>query len=70
VEGQAMGVMAIQKNIKKHHHYKISSGKAWRAKERALEMRFGSFKDAYDSVVRLLHTLQLRNQGTYVNIHN
>ena len=70
VEGQAMGVRAIQKNVKKHHLYNISYGKAWRAKQRALEMRFGSFQDAYDYVVRLLHMLQARNLGTYVNIQD
>ncbi|KAK1642102.1 hypothetical protein QYE76_059907 [Lolium multiflorum] len=54
VEGQAMRVNAIQKNVKKHHFYTISYGKAWRAKQRAMKMRFGSFRDAYDTVVRLL----------------
>jgi len=50
--------------------YNISYGKAWRAKQRALEERFGSFFDSYDSVVRLLHTLQARNPGTYVDIQH
>jgi hypothetical protein len=54
VEGQAMGVRGIQKNVKKHHLYTISYGKAWRAKQRALEMIFGSFRDTYDAIVRLL----------------
>ena len=36
----------------------------------ALERRFGSFFDAYDNIVRLLHTLQERNPGTYVNIQH
>ncbi|KAK1645997.1 hypothetical protein QYE76_063802 [Lolium multiflorum] len=70
VEGQAMGVKSIQKNVKKHHLYTISYGKAWRAKQRAMEMRFGSFRDAYDAVVRLLQTLQARNPDTYVNIQD
>ena len=30
--------------------------------------RFGSYFDAYDSVVRLLRTLHDRNPGTYVDI--
>ncbi|XP_051211647.1 uncharacterized protein [Lolium perenne] len=70
VEGQAMGVRGIIKNVKKHHLYNISYGKAWRAKQRALEMRFGSFRDAYDAVVRLLRTLQERNPDTYINIQD
>jgi hypothetical protein len=70
VEGQVMRVNAIQKNVKKHHFYTISYGKAWRAKQRAMEMRFGSFRDAYDAVVRLLQTLQARNPDTYVNIQD
>jgi hypothetical protein len=65
-----MRVNAIQKNVKKHHFYTISYGKAWRAKQRAMEMRFGSFRDAYDAVVRLLQTLQARNPDTYVNIQD
>jgi hypothetical protein len=63
-----MEVKAIQKTVKQRYKYNIFYGKAWRAKQKALETRFGSFFDSYDSVVHMLHTLQERNPGTYVDI--
>ena len=68
VEGKAMEVKAIQTKVFVRFNYNISYGKAWRAKQRVMETRFGSYFDAYDSVVRLLRTLQDRNPGTYVDI--
>jgi len=70
VEKKAMEVKAIQDTVKTRYKYSISYGKAWKAKQRALEQRFGSFLDAYDNVVHLLHTLQARNLGTYVKIQH
>jgi hypothetical protein len=68
VESKAMEVSALQKKVRVRFEG-LSRGH-WRAKQRALEIRFGSFLDSYDSVVRLLHTLQARNPGTYVNIQD
>ncbi|XP_071678705.1 uncharacterized protein [Lolium perenne] len=65
-----MEVNDIQKKVMVRFKYSISYGKAWRAKQRTLENRFGSFLDSYDCVVRLLHTLQERNPGTYVDIQD
>jgi hypothetical protein len=65
-----MEVKAIQKTVKQRYKYKISYGKAWRAKQKVLETQFGSFFDSYDSVGRMLHTLQERNPGTYVDIQD
>jgi hypothetical protein len=65
-----MEVKAIQKTVKQTYKYNISYGKAWRAKQKALERRFRSFFYSYDSVVRMLHTLQERNPGTYVDIQD
>ena len=59
----------IQNTVKARWKYDISYGKAWRAKQAALEQRFGTFLDSYDNVVRLLRTLQYRNPGTYVDRH-
>src|SRR5664279_3681626 len=70
VESTSMEVKAIQTKVDFGLKYEISYGKAWRAKHTALENRFGSYFDAYDSVVRLLHTLQDQNPGTYVNIQD
>ena len=66
----AMEVSAIQTKVAVRLKYEISYGKAWRAKHTTLENRFGSYLDAYDSVIRLLHTLQYRNPGTYVDIQD
>ena len=70
VEGKAMGVNAIIHKVSVRFRYNISYGKAWRTKQRALEARFGSFRDGYDCVVRMLQTLQARNPGTYVDIQH
>jgi hypothetical protein len=70
VENTAMGVKAIQNRVHLQYKYVIEYGKAWRAKQTALENRFGTFYDAYDGVVRLLHTLKDRNPGTHVDIQD
>ena len=70
VECKAMEVKAIQTKVFGRLNYNISYGKAWRDKHRALETRFGSYFDAYDSVVRLLQTLQGQNPSTYVDIQD
>ncbi|KAK1666710.1 hypothetical protein QYE76_054869 [Lolium multiflorum] len=70
VENTAMGVKAIQKRVHLQYKYVIEYGKAWRAKQTALENRFGTFYDAYDGVVRLLQTLKDRNPGTHVDIQD
>ena len=46
----------------------IKYGKAWRAKQKALEERFGSFYDAYDNVVHQITTLSERNPGTHASL--
>ena len=66
----SMEVSALQTKVAVRFNYEISYGKAWRAKHMALENRFGSYFDSYDSVIRLLHTLQYRNPGTYVEIRS
>jgi len=41
---------------------------AWRAKQKALEWRFGSYKDSYHHLPHLLELLQSRNPGTIIDI--
>ena len=48
----------IQTTVKARWSYEISYGKAWRAKQSALEERFGPFLDSYYNVIPLLRTLQ------------
>ena len=65
VEKKDMVAKHIVRTVKARWKTNIKYGKAWRAKQRALEDRFGSFYDAYDNVVRLVSTLKERNPGTY-----
>ena len=70
VEKKDMEAKHIQVAVKARFKYDITYGKAWRAKNRAMEDRFGTFIDSYDNVVRLLRTLRERNPGTYVDIQH
>ena len=56
--------------MKVRWNYDIPYGKAWRAKQKAMEERFGTFFDSYDNVVRLLDIPKERNHNTYVNIQH
>ena len=70
VEKKDMEAKHIQTAVKVRWNYDIPYGKAWRAKQKAMEERFGTFFDSYDNVVRLLDILKERNPGTYVNIQH
>ena len=67
VEKKDMVAKHIQRTVKARWKTNIKYGKAWRAKQRALEERFGSFFDSYDNVIRLVSTLKERNPGTYAH---
>lgn len=68
VEKKDMEAKHIMVAIEKKFKYKISYGKAWRAKQKAMERRFGSFEVAYDNLPRMLEVLQERNPGTYIAV--
>ena len=51
VECKAMEVKAIQKKVFVRLKYNISYGKAWRAKQKAMEERFGTFFESYDNSI-------------------
>ena len=70
VEKKDMEAKHIQTAVKVRWNYVIPYGKAWRAKQKAMEERFGTFFDSYDNVVRLLGILKERNPGTYVNVQH
>ena len=61
VEKKDMEAKHIQTAVKVRWNYVIPYGKAWRAKQKAMEERFGTFFDSYDNVVRLLGILKERN---------
>jgi len=48
--------------------YTITYDKAWQAKQKALEKRFGTFEDSYHNLPPLLKLLKTRNPGTYTAI--
>jgi hypothetical protein len=48
--------------------YRVSYGKAWRAKEHALALLWGDWKEAYAKVSRLLHDITHFNPGTRCDI--
>jgi hypothetical protein len=53
------------------HHlatYRVCYGKAWRAKEHALALLWGGWREAYTKVPRLLPAITHFNLGTRCNI--
>lgn len=59
---------SIIRAVDEKYRYKISYSKAYRAKQKVFEMRFGTYEASYDNVPRLLGTLCQRNPGSYYDI--
>ena len=57
-------ICAVEEEFK----YKISYHKAYRAKQKALEMRWGTYEASYHNMPVLLHTICLRNPGSYYDL--
>jgi len=53
----------IVRHIEVKYHYTISYKKAWRAKQRAFEMRFGTYEASYDNLPHMLEAIMQRNPG-------
>lgn len=47
--------------IEEKYKYTISYAKAWRAKQKIVQMRFGTFEASYDNLPRLLHYIVRTN---------
>ena len=60
---------SIISHIEDKFKYTISYAKAWRAKQKILEMRYGTFEASYDNLPRLLGNIAQRNSNTYFDIH-
>ncbi|WVZ53713.1 LOW QUALITY PROTEIN: hypothetical protein U9M48_004618 [Paspalum notatum var. saurae] len=54
--------------IELEHKYTISYAKAYRAKQKVFEMRFGTYEDSYDNLSRMLAIIAERNLGTYYDV--
>ncbi|WVZ64946.1 hypothetical protein U9M48_014388 [Paspalum notatum var. saurae] len=61
-------VKAIINSIEDDFQYKITYSKAYRAKQKVLEMRWGTYEASYHNLPRVLNTLCERNPGSYFEI--
>lgn len=59
---------SIINTIEEDFKYTISYSKAWKAKQKVIEQRFGSYEASYDNLPSLLHTIAQRNRGTYFDL--
>nr|AAX95176.1 transposon protein, putative, mutator sub-class [Oryza sativa Japonica Group]ABA92383.1 transposon protein, putative, Mutator sub-class [Oryza sativa Japonica Group] len=57
-------VRSIIQHIEETYKYTISYAKAWRAKQKIIEMRFGTYEASYDNLPRLLGVIEERNPGS------
>uniref|UniRef100_A0A0A9DJV3 MULE transposase domain-containing protein n=1 Tax=Arundo donax TaxID=35708 RepID=A0A0A9DJV3_ARUDO len=70
VHKTGMSPFAIMHAIENRLGYEITYDMAWRAKQKALERRFGTYKDSYHNLPFLLEVMQSRNPGTIIAIDN
>ena len=56
------------RQIEEDYKYTISYNKAWRAKRKAIEMRFRTYEESYDNLPHLLQTIARRNPRMYYDI--
>nr|CAH66295.1 OSIGBa0139J17.4 [Oryza sativa] len=68
VRKTSLSPFTIMHDVEKEYGYEISYDKAWRAKQKALEMRFGTYEDSYHNLHPLLEVMQARNPGTHMAI--
>jgi hypothetical protein len=62
-------VAALIEDINCLTTYQVSYGKAWWAKEHALALLWGDWKEVYAKVPRLLHAIAHFNPGTRCDIN-
>ena len=59
----------IVRHIEQTYQYTISYLKAWRAKQRVFEMRFGTYEASYDNIPRMLSQVAARNPGSFYDTY-
>ena len=59
----------IVRHIEQTYQYTISYLKAWRAKQKVLEMRFGTYETSYDNLPRMLSQVAARNPGSFYDTY-
>ena len=65
IEKRDMECSFIQRAVRRQFKYDITYQKAWRAKQIALEKRWGTYEASYCNLPRVLEVLKERNPGTY-----
>src|SRR5438045_7439379 len=58
----------IIRHIERTFKYTISYDKAWRAKQKVFEMRFGTYEASYDNMPRMLAKIVVRNLGSHFDV--
>ena len=68
VENPSYEPKSIIRAIEETFKYTISYSKAYRAKRKVMEMRFGTYEASYDNLPRLLSAICHRNTGSYYDL--
>ena len=58
-------VSALVETIFQLYNYYVKYGKAWRAKQRALEIMFGNWEEAYERLPVMLNAMRVVNPGMH-----
>ena len=59
----------IVRYIEQTYQYNIGYMKAWRAKQKVFEMRFGTYKASYDNLPQMLSYVVARNPGSFYDTY-
>src|SRR5881396_3637361 len=70
VDNLAYEPKMIIKHIERSFKYTISYDKAWRAKQKVFEMRFGTYEAPYDNLPRMLCKIMERNPGSHFEVRH
>ena len=58
-----MSIKSVIDLVKAIFHYKVKYGKAWKAKQAAFKMLYGTWEEAYNRIPRLLLAMAATNPG-------
>ena len=70
VDNMAYEPKMIIKHIERTYKYTISYEKAWRAKQKVFEMRFGTYEASYENLPGMLAKIGERNPGSHFDIQH